>query len=107
MNFAERLHSLPDVSHLAALQLIDASGQVVATIENRPGQAGSLAIYHALAARHGGRITPEAAALGLTWYAEHTEDALIHPGKHPNIDRLRAWAEGTASHDVQPVERAA
>jgi hypothetical protein len=25
---------------------------------------------------------------GLALYAEHTEDARIYPGKHPNIDRL-------------------
>lgn len=107
MNFADRLASLPAVAHLSALHLTDEAGQVVATIENRPGQAGSLAVYHALAARHGGRITPAAAALGLEWYAEHTQDARAHPGKHPNIDRLLAWAQGTASHGVQLVERSA
>jgi len=63
-------------------------GEVLATIENKPGQTGSLAVYAALAAQHAGRITPEAAALGLEWYAEHTADARAHPGKHPNIDRL-------------------
>ncbi|MBT9551290.1 MAG: DUF2322 family protein [Hydrogenophaga sp.] len=104
MNFADRLKQLPATSHLAALQLLDAQGQVVATIENRPGQTGSLAVYAALAAQHGGRITPEAAALGLQWYAEHTADAHAHPGKHPNIDRLVAWAQGSASHQVRLVE---
>ena len=88
MNFAERLKTLPAVHHLAALQLLDASGQTVATIENKPGQAGSLAVYHALAQLHGGTITPVAAAQGLEWYAEHTVDARANPGKHPNIDRL-------------------
>ncbi|TNF60354.1 MAG: DUF2322 family protein [Burkholderiales bacterium] len=101
MNFAERLRQLPSVAHLAALELTDASGQVVATIENRPGQTGSLAVYHALAAQHGGRITPEAAALGLDWYAEHTADALNHPGTHPNIDRLLLWSQGRASFGVR------
>lgn len=33
---------------------------------------------------------PEAAKKGLELYAEHTEDAQAHPGKHPNIDRLIA-----------------
>lgn len=100
MNFAERLKQLPSVAHLAALQLLDAQGQVIATIENKPGQAGSLAVYAALATRHGGAITPAAAAEGLDIYAEHTADARLHPGKHPNIDRLLAWAEGPASHGV-------
>lgn len=88
MSFADNLKTLPPVSHLAALQLRDATGQTVATIENRPGQAGSLAVYHALAQRHGGRIDPAAAAEGLALYAEHSDDARAHPGKHPNIDRL-------------------
>lgn len=106
MNFTERLKTLPATHHLAALQLLDAHGAVLATIENRPGQTGSLAVYAALAAMHGGRITPEAAALGLDWYAEHTADARTHPGKHPNIDRLLVWAQGTASYAVRPVPAA-
>lgn len=100
MNFADTLKTLPSVAHLAALHLQDASGQTVATLENKPGQAGSLAVYHALAQRHGGAITPAAAAEGLALYAEHTADARAFPGKHPNIDRLLAWAEGGAAHTV-------
>lgn len=103
MNFAERLKTLPAVTHLQALQLLDAEGQRVATIENRPGQTGSLAVYHALAQQHGGTIGPAAATLGLDWYAEHTADARAHPGKHPNIDRLMAWAAGSATYRVQAV----
>lgn len=87
MNFAERLKTLPTVHHLAALQLLDASGQTVATIENKPGQAGSLAVYNHLAQLYGA-ITGEAAKKGLELYAEHAADAQAHPGKHPNIDRL-------------------
>jgi hypothetical protein len=98
--FAETLKTLPSVAHLAGLQLLDDTGRVVATIENRPGQAGSLAVYAALAHQHG-RITPAAAAQGLQWYGEHGADARSHPGKHPNIDRLISWAAGSASHDVR------
>ena len=87
MAFAENLKQLPKVSHLAALQLLDASGEIVATIENKPGQAGSLAVYNHLAQLYGA-ITAEAAKKGLELYAEHAEDAKAHPGKHPNIDRL-------------------
>lgn len=103
MNFAERLQTLPPTEHLAALQLLDEQGAVLATIENKPGQAGSLKVYAALAAQHGGRITPAAAALGLDWYAEHTADARAHPGKHPNIDRLMVWAQGAVNYAVRPV----
>ena len=101
MAFADNLKTLPGVSHLAALNLIDAADAVVATIENKPGQAGSLALYAALAALYGGHITPAAASLGLEWYAEHTADAHAHPGKHPNIDRLVQWAQGSASYEVR------
>ena len=103
MNFAQTLQTLPSVAHLTALHLSDAQGQRVATLENKPGQAGSLAVYHALAQRHGGAITPAAAREGLALYAEHTADALAYPGKHPNIDRLRAWAEGPVSYAVTLV----
>lgn len=87
MAFADNLKQLPKVSHLAALQLLDQNGAVVATIENKPGQAGSLAVYNHLAQLHGA-ITAEAAKKGLELYAEHAVDAQAHPGKHPNIDRL-------------------
>jgi len=85
--FADNLKQLPGVAHLAALRLIDGDGNEVATIENKPGQAGSLSIYNHLGQTFGA-ITPEAAVKGLELYAEHTADARAHPGKHPNIDRL-------------------
>ncbi|GKS97823.1 DUF2322 family protein [Acidovorax sp. SUPP3434] len=103
MNFSSRLQQLPSVADLSALHLLGPDGQVIATLENKPGQAGSLAVYNALSALHGGTITPAAASLGLEWYAEHTADAHAHPGKHPNIDRLVAWASGTASYRAQRV----
>jgi hypothetical protein len=107
MNFADRLKQLPSASHLAALHLLGAEGQapsqVLATIENKPGQTGSLAVYAALAALYGGRITPAAASLGLEWYGEHVADARAFPGKHPNIDRLLAWAQGSETFGVRTV----
>ncbi len=87
MAFADNLKALPPVAHLAALELLDAAGTVVARIENKPGQAGSLAVYAALAAKHGA-LDAAAAQEGLQLYAEHTADAEANPGKHPNIDRL-------------------
>ena len=94
MGFAENLKHLPKISHLLAIELIDAEGKVAATIENKPGQAGSLSVYNHLGQIYGA-ITPDAAKKGLELYAEHTVDAQAHPGKHPNIDRLLALvAEG-------------
>ncbi len=85
--FAEVLKSLPSVAHVERLELIDPSGTTVAMIENRPGQAGSVAVYHQLLLAHG-RVDAAAATDGLALYAEHADDARRHPGKHPNIDRL-------------------
>lgn len=96
MAFADNLKNLPKVSHLAALNLLDAEGNVIATIENKPGQTGSLTVYNHLAQLYG-LVDAEAAKKGLELYAEHTEDAQKHPGKHPNIDRLLTIvAEGGA-----------
>ena len=89
MAFADNLKQLPPITHLAGLQLFDARGQLVATLENKPGQAGSVAVYHALTQRFG-TINADAAREGLSLYAEHTADARANPGKHPNIDRLIA-----------------
>ncbi|MFT3856871.1 MAG: DUF2322 family protein [Aquabacterium sp.] len=102
MAFADNLKQLPSAAHLAAVQLLDASGQVVATIENKPGQAGSLTVYAALAAKHGS-INAAAAQEGLAIYAEHTADAQANPGKHPNIDRLIALLESGQALTLKPV----
>lgn len=93
MSFADNLKKLPGISHLAAIELIDAEGVQVALIENKPGSAGSVAVYNHLAQTYG-LINRDAALKGLEIYAEHTDDARNHPGKHPNIDRLLALESG-------------
>jgi hypothetical protein len=90
--FSDNLKKLPGVSHLAAINLLDADGNVLVAIENKPGSQGSLAVYNHLAQTYGA-ITPDAARKGLEIFAEHTEDARQHPGKHPNIDRLLSLVE--------------
>jgi hypothetical protein len=102
MSFADTLKKLPGISHLAALQLLDASGEEVAVIENKPGQAGSLAVYNHLAQLHG-TISPDAAQQGLELYGEHTDDARANPGKHPNIDRLIGLIEEQKTLRVKQV----
>ncbi len=94
MTFAENLKQLPRISHLAAILLLDDQANVAARIENKPGQAGSVAVYNHLGHIYGA-ITVEAANKGLELYAEHTGDARQNPGKHPNIDRLLAITAGT------------
>lgn len=103
MAFADNLKQLPSVAQLAELQLIDAAGAVAATIENKPGKAGSLAVYNALAAKHGS-INVAAAEEGLEIFAEHTVDARANPGKHPNIDRLLEVIASGQGYSVKLVQ---
>ena len=101
MSFADNLAALPSVDNLARLDLVGGDG-VVASIENRPGSAGSVRLYAWLVQRYG-RIDRDAALEGLRLYAEHSEDARQHPGKHPNIDRLFAIAAGGAPLGVVAI----
>lgn len=101
LTFAETLKTLPE-SAGTALALCDGDGVEVAVIANAPGTAGSFRVYAYLAAKHGA-ITPAAAAEGLALYAEHTDDARAHPGRHPNIDRLLQVCSGGASLNVRIV----
>ena len=94
MAFADILKQIPSVEGIELMELRDESGKVVATLENKPGKAGSLAVYNHLILRYH-KINATAAMEGLTLFAEHTNDAEENPGKHPNIDRLfRVIEEG-------------
>lgn len=86
MKFSDFLATLP-ITEGRRLGLLVEGGGEVAVIDNAPGTAGSFRVYVALAAKHG-VIDANAAREGLLIYAEHTEDARLNPGKHPNIDRL-------------------
>ena len=94
MSFSEILATLPNIDHLAAIELFStealnegSTANAIARIENKPGSAGSVRVYHALFQEFG-EINHAAAEKGLAIYAEHTADAINFPGKHPNIDRL-------------------
>ena len=90
--FAANLKKMPGISHLAAINLLDGEGNVLVSVENKAGSQGALAVYNHLAQTYGA-ITPDAARKGLELFGEHTEDARMHPGKHPNIDRLLSLLE--------------
>ena len=102
MSFAENLKKLPGISHLAAVNLLGSEEAAVASIENKPGSQGSLAVYNHLAQTYGS-INAEAARKGLEIFAEHTDDARLNPGKHPNIDRLIAIEQGGPALRVKHV----
>ena len=86
MAFSANLDLLPQVEG-KRLVLLDGAGAEVAVITNAPGTAGSFRVYAYLAAKYGA-INANAAQKGLEIYADHTDDARLNPGKHPNIDRL-------------------
>jgi hypothetical protein len=101
MNFAEQLAQLPTIDHLSALELLHGD-EVIGRIENKPGQAGSVRVYHALFQEFGA-ISDIAAQKALRIYAEHTLDAEQNPGKHPNIDRLFPIAAGATPLAVRLI----
>jgi hypothetical protein len=90
--FTDILRTLPSVDHIARLELSDTTGQLVGVIENRPGSAGSVAVYNAVTGTDGW-LNPSSMEHALALYAEHTADARANPGKHPNIDRLLALVD--------------
>jgi hypothetical protein len=104
MAFADNLKQLPAVDGIERLDLLDESGKIVATLENRPGKAGSLAVYVHLLGRYQ-KINAAAAMEGLTLFAEHTSDAEKNPGRHPNIDRLFRVIEEGLSYSAKVTRK--
>lgn len=103
-SFKENLQNLPSIDRINRLEMVDAAGDVVASIENQPGKQGSLAVYQYLLATYG-TLNAEAATHGLAVFAEHTEDARDRPGAHPNIDRLFEIQGGGASLNMRLVDQ--
>lgn len=101
-SFKENLDSFPAIDGIARLELLDAAGNITAAIENKAGSQGSLRLYLHLA-RQFGVITPAAAERGCELYAEHTDDAKLNPGKHPNIDRLLDLIEKQGTLEVRSI----
>ena len=101
-SFKDNLDLLPSIDGLARIDLIDAAGDVVASIENKPGKQGSLIVYQYLAETFGA-IDAKAAAHGLAVFAEHTADAKLRPGAHPNIDHLLEIVNGGTPLNVQAI----
>ncbi len=103
MSFADTLSTLPAIDRIEKLELFDGD-TLIDTIENKPGKAGSLAVYNALAQEFGS-LSKAAASKGLILFAEHTADAEANPGKHPNIDRLFAIISGQDELRIQTTAR--
>lgn len=104
-SFKDNLQQLPAIDGIERIDLVDAAGSVVDSIENRPGKQGSLAVYQYLQQRFG-TLDARAAELGMAVFGEHTEDARSRPGAHPNIDRLLAIAAGGAPLAIEVIAAA-
>lgn len=87
MDFKSNLAQLPTVDHLSGLDVI-ANGEVIHHIPAIEGKLGSLRVYNALAVEFNGKLDRTSAERGSKIFAEHTEDAKLNAGKHPNIDLL-------------------
>ena len=103
ITFADILKTLPSIDHIEKLELYDGD-TLVDTLENKPGKAGSVAVYNALAQEFGS-LNKGAAVKGLILFAEHTADAQENPGKHPNIDRLFAIISDQGDLRVETIAR--
>ena len=97
-SFKDNLQLLPSADTLKRIELCDAAGAIVDTIENQPGKQGSLVVYQYLAQTFG-TIDAQAAAHGIDVFAEHTADAKNRQGGffigQPTefAERLQAWRD--------------
>lgn len=101
-SFKDNLQLLPSVEGVKRIEMLDAAGTVVATIENQPGKQGSLVVYQYLQQTFGA-LDAKAAKHALDVFAEHTPDARKRPGAHPNIDRLIEIVDGGATLQIKLV----
>jgi hypothetical protein len=103
--FKENLAQMPAIDGIARIDLVDGKDAVVASIENKPGKQGSLAVYNYLRETFG-TLDANAAEHGLALFAEHTADARNRPGAHPNVDLLLAIAAGGEALRIDVVAAA-
>lgn len=104
MQFKDYLATFPAIDHLSGLAVLQ-DGQVIHTIPAIEGKLGSLKLYNALAEKFDSCLDANAAQQGLTWFAEHVEDAKLHVGKHPNIDLLFKVIEQKLVLTLKPLHK--
>lgn len=102
--FKDNLQQLPSIDGVQRIDLVNADGAVVASIENQPGKQGSLAVYQYLKQEFGA-LDAATAEHGLIVFAEHTADARNRPGAHPNIDRLIEITAGGRPLTIEVIAR--
>ena len=103
--FKKNLEFLPSVEGIERLELFEeGNSQPVLAIENKPGKAGSVAVYHAIEKEYG-RLDHESANAGLEIFAEHVISAAKTPGAHPNIDFLFRVIENDQVLSIKIIEK--
>lgn len=102
-SFSDILQSLDSIDGIQQLTLRSENGEVAAEILNKAGSQGSLKVYNHLYKTFGS-ISVEAATEGVKLFAEHTQDSIDNPGKHPNIDRLLNIIETKQPLSVEVVK---
>ena len=102
MDFKTLLNTLPEIDHLNGLDVFD-NETVIHHIPAVAGKLGSLRVYYALAKTFNGQLDPISAEKGLEWFAEHTQEAKQHRGKHPNIDLLFDVIEHNRVYRLVPL----
>lgn len=104
MDFKSNLAQLPTVEHLSGLDVIS-NGEIIHQIPAIEGKLGSLRVYNALAIEFNGKLDLTSAEKGLQIFAEHTEDAKLNAGKHPNIDLLFKVITENLVYQLIPQEK--
>ena len=102
MDFKTILETLPTIDHLTGLNILDGE-TVIHHIPAVAGKLGSLRVYNALAQQFNGKLDHTSAEKGLEIFAEHTADAKVNPGKHPNIDLLLAVIDENKNYQLVPI----
>lgn len=105
MNFNDYLATFASVDDLSGLNVVSQDGQLMHHIPAVAGKLGSLKLYNALASQFDGILNLQAAEQGLTWFAEHVEDAVQNPGKHPNVDLLIQVKNETLQWRLEPISK--
>ncbi|AUI66916.1 MULTISPECIES: DUF2322 family protein [Glaesserella] len=105
MQFKDYLATFPSIDHLSGLDVLNVQGEVVHHIPAVEGKLGSLKLYYALATLFNQQLNAVSAEQGITWFAEHVDDAKQNVGKHPNIDLLLNVIEQKLEFILKPIEK--
>lgn len=105
MQFKDYLAQFPAIDHLSGLNVENEQGELIHHIPAIEGKLGSLKLYNALAEKFDNQLNKNSAEQGVIWFAEHTEDAKLNAGKHPNIDLLFKVIAGNLQYRLNPIKK--